>query len=169
MKNKIIKNKTFAFFAALVISLSYFTMPAFALVPIANIINIPEAKILDKNKISLNEVPIEGSWYYDDQKNDWHFVHIDMYGNVGFLKNGCYKINTYGDSYYYMFDNNGSLITGLVRYNGNTYYFQETGLNRGSLYVGQIKINGITYEFDESGKMIGAMGKSMVKPIIKKK
>ena len=121
-----------------------FTIKTFALYPIAKTINIPDAKILDSNNISLNDIPIAGSWYYDFMDGEWHFVHIDVVGNASYLTNGCYKINTFGANYYYMFDEKSDMLTGLVRFNGNTYCFQENGMNRGSLYVGRININGIT-------------------------
>lgn len=144
-----------------------FATKTFALVPIAKTINIPKTRILDKNKISLNEAPIGGSWYFDENTRNWYFLHIDMYGTVDFLKSGCYKIYSLGETYYYMFDETGAMLTGLIRYNGGTYYFQETGLNRGSLYVGRIDLNGITYEFGKNGKMYRAMDKAMKTPVIK--
>ena len=104
-----------------------------------------------------------GAWEYTPNGNNWAYYTIDEYGHKNYLKNGLFIIELNGKNYSYIFDKSGIMITGLTRYNGNTYYLQEKGDNRGAAYVGEIKIKGISYVFDRNGVMIKSMEKTMNK------
>ena len=52
------------------------------------------------------------------------------------------------DGLYYVFDDNGDMLTGLQNINGVLYYLTEQGLARGSIYVGYITVAGVVYFCD---------------------
>ena len=110
------------------------------------------------NDVSL---PIFGTWEFRPENRSWYYYRTDDYGNRQYLKDGVYKINVRGENYYYMFDENGKMKTGLIKYKGNTYYLQEYGMNQGAVYVGEINIKGVPYIFNEQGIMINSMNKDM--------
>ena len=105
---------------------------------------------------------LTGTWEYNLDIQKWRFSQTDANGNRVYLKNGFYRIkHDDGKSYYYLFDLDGNMRTGLVKYASNTYYLQERGNYIGAMYVGNITLNKIPYTFDADGKMISAMGKDM--------
>lgn len=109
--------------------------------------------------ISFNiNIQYIGTWEYDQDSFSWYYYITDENGVKTYLKNGAYKLH---DDRYYMFDDTGRMKTGLIKYNGNTYYFEEFGANQGALYTGKITIRGIPYEFNEQGIMISSMNKKM--------
>lgn len=110
------------------------------------------------NDVSL---PVFGTWEFNPDNRSWYYYRTDDYGNRQYLKDGVYKINVRGENYYYMFDENGRMKTGLIKYKGNTYYLQEYGMNQGAVYVGEITIRGVPYVFNEQGIMINSMNKDM--------
>lgn len=109
-----------------------------------------------------NTPVLTGTWEYNLDIQKWRFSQTDANGTRVYLKNGFYRIkNNDGKSYYYLFDSDGNMRTGLVKYAGNTYYLQESGKYIGARYSGNIIINNIPYTFDADGKMISTMGKDM--------
>lgn len=106
-------------------------------------------------------LPVFGTWEFNPDNRSWYYYRTDDYGNRQYLKDGVYKINVRGENYYYMFDENGKMKTGLIKYKGNTYYLQEYGMNQGAVYVGEITIKGVPYVFNEQGIMISSMNKDM--------
>ena len=115
----------------------------------------------DNNSNNDVSLPVFGTWEYIPDSKSWYYYRTDDYGNKQYLKDGVYKINVRGENYYYMFDENGKMKTGLIKYNGNTYYLQEYGMNQGAVYAGEITIKGIPYVFNEQGIMISSMNKDM--------
>lgn len=127
-----------------------------------------QGRLVDGTLISFAEnsnedvsLPVFGTWEYNPDNKSWYYYRTDDYGNRQYLKDGVYKINVRGENYYYMFDQNGKMKTGLVKYKGNTYYLQEYGMNQGAVYVGEITIKGVPYVFNEQGIMISSMNKDM--------
>ena len=122
---------------------------------------VKELSIFDKNLSTT-----DGKFEYNPETNNWRFYKTGLDGNKVLATDGFYKINLGGQDNYYMFDENGDMVTGFVRYQGNTYYLQEYGTNRGAVYTGEIFIKGINYIFDEKGVLINAMDKKMSTPIV---
>ena len=127
-----------------------------------------QGRLIDGTLISFAEnsnedvsLPVFGTWEFNPDNRSWYYYRTDDYGNRQYLKDGVYKINVRGENYYYMFDENGKMKTGLIKYKGNTYYLQEYGLNQGAVYVGEITIKGVPYVFNEQGIMINSMNKDM--------
>ena len=108
----------------------------------------------------------DGHFEYNPETNGWKFYLDGIDGNKIYALDGFYKINVGGKDNYFMFDENGNMKTGFVRYHGNTYYLQEYGVNRGAVYTGTITVKGIEYIFDEKGVLINAMDKKMSTPIV---
>ena len=106
-------------------------------------------------------LPVFGTWEFNPDNRSWYYYRTDDYGNRQYLKDGVYKINVRGENYYYMFDEDGKMKTGLIKYKGNTYYLQEYGMNQGAVYSGEITIKGVPYVFNEQGIMISSMNKDM--------
>ena len=94
-------------------------------------------------------------WVYNPKNNKWAYWVTDANGNQSYYKDGAYPIKgAYGQTYYYIFDQEGYMRTGFVEYNGKTYYTAESGIMKGVIMTGNQIINGKKYTFDSSGAMI---------------
>ena len=88
--------------------------------------------------VRVGEERYEHKWLYVDNntavKNDWHYI----------------------GGYWYHFDENGIMQTGLINLNGNRYYLSKEKNDEtiGTMQTGWLQIDGNWYYFDEdSGKM----------------
>ena len=94
-------------------------------------------------------------WVFNPTLAKWSYFSIDENGRQVFYKNGAYPIKgPDGHTYYYIFDEDGYMMTGFVKYNGKTYYTAESGLLKGAVLNGSQVINGKRYNFDSSGALI---------------
>ncbi len=113
----------------------------------------------------------EGVWDYDPYTDNWKFKVFDANGNMLKIYYNCWihKINDKGKDSWYAVDENGNMITGFAKYNGDFYYFSQKANSRGELITGETIIAGKNYVFDENG--ILKKGKVTVKrfPVIGKK
>ena len=104
---------------------------------------------------------IGSAWEYDPANDKWRYYEEDATGNKQYLKNTVRGIKYNDQTYYYMFDENGYMRTGLVNYRGDVYYLQENGALKGSVFVGILTIGGKHYTFDEQGKYVGVIDTSI--------
>lgn len=113
----------------------------------------------------------DGVWDYDPYSNSWKFKILDANGNMLRIYYNCWinKKNDKGKDSWYAVDEDGNMITGFAKYNGDYYYFSPKSENRGELLTGETIIGGRTYVFDENGALI--KGELTVKhfPVIGKK
>ncbi len=113
----------------------------------------------------------DGVWDYDPYTDEWKFKILDSNGNMLriYYNTWIHKINDKGKDSWYAVDENGNMITGFAKYNGDFYYFSQKADSRGELITGETVIAGKTYVFDENG--ILRKGKVSIKrfPVIGKK
>ena len=112
---------------------------------------------------NIYNTPPSGEWNLNTNNNSYRYaltnvdatqllngscntINID---GINYLSNGLYKLGANGN--YYMFDNTGTMLTGLQNFNGSIYYFEETGSNMGAMATGERTINGLLYYFNELG------------------
>ena len=90
-------------------------------------------------------------WVYIPATNKWQY---SVGGSL--LINTFFTSNVTGTDCWYAVDNNGNMLTGLVKKDGAVYYLQEQGSNMGMLVAGtSVTIGGIAFETDTAGKVIG--------------
>lgn len=113
----------------------------------------------------------DGVWDYDPYSDEWKFKILDANGNMLRIYYNCWihKINDKGKDSWYAVDENGNMITGFAKFNGDFYYFSQKADSRGELITGETIIAGKTFVFDENG--ILKKGKVNAKrfPVIGKK
>lgn len=113
----------------------------------------------------------DGVWDYDPYTDKWKFKIFDTDGNMIRIYFNCWiqKTNDKGKDSWYAVDENGNMITGFAKYNGDFYYFSQKADSRGELMTGEVIIAGKTYVFDENGVL--KKGKISIKrfPVIGKK
>ena len=97
---------------------------------------------------------VDSAWEYDPVKNKWRYYDINADGERLYIKNKVHKLPIGGTDYYYMFDEEGYMKTGLTTYNGDTYYLEEEGSLKGTIYVGEKMIGGKKYVFNGEGKLV---------------
>ena len=109
-----------------------------------------------------------GTWEYVSDVNKWRYNKLNADGTTTVLKDGSYAIPTLDGIYYYIFDENGYMKTGLTEYNGQTFYLQEEGLLQGAVYTGDLLRDGKVYSFSNTtGELINIVdAASQVIPII---
>ncbi len=104
---------------------------------------------------STNSNKVVKGWKYDPINNKWSYNDIDSTGRAYSYTNGAFPIVAEdGKTYYYVFDKDGIMMTGLIRYNGNVYYLREKGALTGAVYTGTILLGNKKYIFDETGAMV---------------
>lgn len=109
-----------------------------------------------------------GAWDYKADVNKWTYSKINADGTTTMLKDGAFAIPTLDGIYYYIFDENGYMKTGLTEYNGQTFYLQEEGLLQGAVYTGDLLKDGKVYSFSSTtGELVNIVdAASQVIPII---
>ena len=108
-------------------------------------------------QIKNTKFKVGGNWEYDPVNNIWSYHVLQNNGIVVDYKDGIYPIETQDNRiYYYIFDKEGKMLTGLTNYKGNTYYLIESGALKGSVYIGTLTLNNKTYIFDAAGVMVTA-------------
>ncbi|MBR4315223.1 MAG: hypothetical protein IKP66_09965, partial [Lachnospiraceae bacterium] len=115
-----------------------------------------------------NIIDNAGAWEYKADVNKWVYNKIDADGTITMLKDGVFAIPTLDGIYYYIFDENGYMKTGLTEYNGQTFYLQEEGLLQGAVYTGDLFKDGKVYSFSSTtGELVNIVdAASQVIPII---
>ena len=108
----------------------------------------------DGERISSEEKKYDeydGIWDYEPATNNWKFKIIDENGYVLRIYYNCwiYKKNAKGIGSWYAVDDEGNMITGWVKHNGEYYYLSPKSSSKGELITGETIIAGKTYEFDE--------------------
>ncbi|MBR3288976.1 MAG: hypothetical protein IKI71_04365, partial [Lachnospiraceae bacterium] len=102
-----------------------------------------------------NIVDNDGAWYYIPEVNKWVYIRTFPDGTHEGLKDGVYAIPALDGIYYYIFDEEGYMKTGMTEYNGRTYYLQEIGLLQGTVYTGDLVRDGKVYSFSPTtGELI---------------
>ena len=121
----------------------------------------------DLTKLDTND----GVWDYDPYTDEWKFKILDANGNMLRIYYNCWihKINDKGKDSWYAVDENGNMITGFAKYNGDFYYFSQKADSRGELITGEIAIAGNTYVFDENGALKKGKVNAKRFPVIGKK
>ena len=112
------------------------------------VISEVEVKSVDENNKE------DASWQYSPKTDSWKYYIKEPDGKVTYYMDGIYPIEYLGQKYYYAFDKQGNMITGLFEYNGNTYYLTENGKLKGTVYVGFITLEGTNYLFGEDGRRV---------------
>ncbi|MBR3288996.1 MAG: hypothetical protein IKI71_04465 [Lachnospiraceae bacterium] len=103
----------------------------------------------------LNITDNTGTWLFDSTMNRWKYVKKNEDNTTSALTAGVYAIPNYNGIYYYIFDNNGYMMTGLVEFEGKTYYLQEEGVLTGAVFTGELIVGDEIYTFDSStGELI---------------
>ena len=125
----------------------------------------------EKGKVVMeiqNIIDNGGSWEYNSDTNKWIYNKLNEDGTYTTLKDGAYAIPVLNGIYYYIFDEDGNMMTGMTKYNGHTFYLQETGLLKGTVYTGDIEIDGNVYTFSPStGELVNIVDmNSQVIPVI---
>lgn len=113
----------------------------------------------------------EGVWEYDPDAGTYKFKILDANGNMLRIYYNCWihKRNDKGKDSWYAVDEDGNMIVGFAKYNGDFYYFSPKSNSKGELVTGEMIIGGRTYVFDENGAL--KKGEVTVKrfPVIGKK
>ena len=109
-----------------------------------------------------------GAWVYDEAAAKYKYNIINADGTTTFAKDGVYAIPAINGIYYYIFDADGYMKTGVTEHNGKTYYLQETGLLQGTVYTGDIILDNKVYSFSSTtGQLINVVDAAQqVVPII---
>ena len=118
---------------------------------------------------SLNQE--DGVWDYDPYTNSWKFKILDANGNMLRIYFNCWihKKNDKGKDSWYAVDEDGNMIVGFAKFNGDYYYFSPKSETRGELVTGEAIIGGRTYVFDENGALIRGEMTAKHFPVIGKK
>ena len=106
-------------------------------------------------RVNTNEVTYDesdGTWDYDPATNNWKFKIIDDNGYVLRVYYNCwiYKKNAKGIGSWYAVDDDGNMMVGWTKHNGEFYYLSQKSSSRGELTTGEAIIAGKTYEFDKT-------------------
>lgn len=113
----------------------------------------------------------DGVWDYDPDAGTYKFKILDANGNMLRIYYNCWinKKNDKGKDSWYAVDEDGNMIVGFAKYNGDFYYFSPKSSSKGELVIGETIIGGRTYVFDENGAL--KKGEVTVKkfPVIGKK
>ena len=109
---------------------------------------------IDGERLNTSEaeyVENEGTWDYEPSTNNWKFKIIDVNGYILRIYFNCWisKKNAKGVGSWYAVDNDGNMITGWLKHNGEYYYMSQKSSSRGELTTGETIIAGKTYEFDK--------------------
>lgn len=122
---------------------------------------------IDLEKLDMND----GVWDYDPYNDEWKFKILDANGNMLRIYYNCWihKINDKGKDSWYAVDENGNMITGFAKYNGDFYYFSQKSDSRGELITGETIIAGKTFVFDENGALKKGKVNAKRFPVIGKK
>ena len=144
------------------------------------IIEYPSGMKVDSSGQVINEVASgidlttlnqdDGVWDYDPYTDSWKFKILDANGNMLRIYYNCWihKHNDKGKDSWYAVDEDGNMIVGFAKYNGDYYYFSPKSDSRGELITGEIIIAGRTYVFDKNGAMIKGEPTSKHFPVIGK-
>ena len=131
----------------------------------------------DEILIKRDAVIIGGRWAYDNVHKKWMYyfssnvtdnVIDNLFPNadagiyVGlsttesrlYLKNGIYQIYYKGESYFFRFDENGYMVTGLSEANGSQYYFIEQGVFEGAMQFDPMVVGNKKIIFDAYGRIV---------------
>ena len=148
-----------------------------------------DANIIDPGQkyddvlIKRDAVIIGGRWVYDRMNKKWmYYLNSNVSENVvdslfpngdsgifvgmsatdtrRYLKNGIYQIYYNGESYFFRFDENGYMITGLSEANGSYYYFTESGVLEGAMQLDPIVMGDKKIIFDVYGRIVREMDPS---------
>ena len=108
----------------------------------------PFGEIIPAEDSESKETP--GSWNYDPASNSWKFEHIEADGTkITYKDQWINTKNAQGKETWYTVDNDGNMITGWLKSEGE-YFFMSTDPNsRGELVKGTVLIDGKTYTFDQ--------------------
>ena len=148
-----------------------------------------DANIIDPGQkyddvlIKRDAVIIGGRWVYDRMNKKWmYYLNSNVSENVvdslfpngdsgifvgmsstdmrRYLRNGIYQIYYNGESYFFRFDENGYMITGLSEANGSYYYFTESGVLEGAMQLDPIVMGDKKIIFDVYGRIVREMDPS---------
>ena len=118
----------------------------------------------ESGRVVSESTETQTQWIYNPKVHKWAYWVTDANGNKSYYKDGAYPIKgAYGQTYYYIFDKDGYMMTGFVEFNGKTYYLAESGVLKGAIMTGNQIINGRKYTFDSSGAMIMPQVQSLKK------
>lgn len=97
-----------------------------------------------------------GAWEYNPETAGWKFIAPNTNGQISYVKNSWVVANnSNGSKAWFLTNNDGEMVTGWVKMEGE-YYFMNTDQNKkGELVTGTVSIDGQTYSFNENGKLIG--------------
>ena len=124
---------------------------------------VRETSLDGKTRIDDTTTKTDTSWRYDPANNKWRYYVKDETGNTRYLRSEARGIDYNGQIYYYIFDENGFMKTGLTEFNGDTYYLQEAGPLKGTVYVGTTTLLGKEMTFDGQGKLVKTNEKKNMK------
>lgn len=127
---------------------------------------LTDGTIIPPSEVKQNEVPaLNGSnanqlvntdvWEYDPETNGWKFSVIDASGEKSYYEKQwvlAYGVN--GNPGWYLTGNNGNMVTGWAKKDGEYYYLSTADANKGEALVGTQVIDGLTYQFDLDGKLL---------------
>ena len=120
-------------------------------------------------------VLVGGEWQYINTNRKWMYylnapdyaieslfpgeepeIYVAMSGTDmrGYMKNGIYQIFWNGAPYYFMFDENGFMVTGLKEVDGDYYYFREDGILKGAMQFEPIVVGNKKLIFDIYGRIV---------------
>ena len=105
-------------------------------------------------KATVENNKVDGSWQYTPTTDSWKYYIKEPNGQVTYYRDGVFPIEYLGQKYYYAFDKQGNMKTGLLEYQGNTYYMAEEGTFKGAAYVGSVTLSGKEYVFGEGGRLV---------------
>ena len=95
-----------------------------------------------------------GTWYVNPSNSDWKFLYNN--GNVAVGWNQLtWTVNGVTRSDWYYFNEDGSMKVGLVKINGQTYYFNPASDGfKGAMVTGERDVNGKKMNFANSGELL---------------
>ena len=131
----------------------------------------------DENKLNIvhDKVFVGGEWQYMKNNGKWMYylnvsdnavesafpdgdasIYVGMAGTDmrGYMRNGIYQIYWNGSPYYFRFDENGFMVTGLSEIDGDYYYFEESGVLKGAMRFAPMSIGSKKYIFDVYGRIV---------------
>ena len=120
-------------------------------------------------------VIIGGEWQYNTNMRKWMYyldgpehaikslfagddaeLYMAMSGTDlrGYMRNGIYQIYWNGAPYYFKFDENGFMVTGLCQIDRDYYYFTEDGILKGAMQFAPMTVGNKKYIFDVYGRIV---------------
>ncbi len=83
--------------------------------------------------ISSTDTPIDqGIWEYNPLEDHWKYFVPDTDGKARYYTDTSFDVYYQGETYKYIFDSNGYLLTGYFNWRGKDYYGLESGQFKGA-------------------------------------